>query len=129
MAGRETFHFVLSISGRVERVLEATYVRRRRARMRGSTRPARCTYIIAPKTGAAAASEANVAHEFHNLSALERGIDLLCHNGNVGAAEEVESSESGWPSKAVLHEGALCISGLGSNLYVKRGAIGAQRVR
>ena len=86
-------------------------------------------YIIAPKSGAAATSETNVAHELHILSGLECGIDLLRHNGNVRAAEEVETSESGWPSKAVLGEGALGISGFGSNLYVKRGAIGAQRVR
>ena len=70
-----------------------------------------------------------MAHELHNLSGLERGVHFARHNGNVCAAEEVESSESGWPSKAVLREGALGISGLGSNLYVKRGAIGAQRVR
>jgi len=86
-------------------------------------------YIIAPKTGAAPTSETNVAHELHNLSGLECGIDLLRHNGNVRAAEEVESGESGWPSKAMLGEGALGIAGFGSNLYVKRGAIGAQRVR
>ena len=90
---------------------------------------ARCAYIIAPKTGAAPTSETNVTHELHNLSGLERGIDLLRHNGNIRAAVEVESSESGWPSKAVLGEGALGISRFGSNLYVKRGAIGAQRMR
>ena len=66
-----------------------------------------------------------MAHELHNLSGLERGVHFARHNGNVCAAEEVESSESGRPSKAVLAKGALSISGFGSDLQVKTGAIGA----